>query len=415
MTSEQLDQNLQTNLPYSQNPNFNSSIPSQNIPLENNPIEEIIGKINALLLGNNLSELSTYLNQVKGKIPSKELSSYISKVLKSFDDSNTDILGIFLDSGADVNSFIHCNKYRIEENEKINLLMFSIMTENKNLFELVLRYNPDVLQEDKNKKNSLFYYISFNNDPLMLTELLKLNPNSIKTTYYDPENNLTHNLLSFAVSKNKKNLISILLEYGCDINYQIPETGDTPLHIIVKNDNLEIAKLIYKNNKIDKNIKNKDGKTAKNLGEERRGNIYFQIISKESNVNNNNIGNNNFNNKIMNNNSNNNIKMSKKKENDIFNRISNSLNLNFNEEENEENLIYNNNYYYNENINQENIIVPIEFKNVDYTTYLSMGQDMKLCLNLFKDEEILLKEKEELKLKLEKSRKELEEKKIKKN
>ena len=161
--------------------------------------------------GNNLSELSAYLNQVKGKIPQKELSSYISKVLESF-DANTDILGIFLDSGANVNSYIHCNKYKIEENEKINLLMFSIMTENMNLFELVLRYNPDVLQVDKNKKNSLFYYISFNDDPLMLTELLKLNPNSINTTYYDPENNLTHNLLSFAVFPSLfLKLLSILL------------------------------------------------------------------------------------------------------------------------------------------------------------------------------------------------------------
>ena len=49
-----------------------------------------------------------------------------------------------------------------------------------------------------------------------------------------------------------------------------------------------------------------------------------------------------------------------------------------------------------------NIIIPIEFKNVDYTTYLSMGQDMKICLNLFKEEEVLIKEKEELLKKKEK-------------
>ena len=298
MTTEKIDSNIPINQsPFSHVPNFNSM--PQNISLDNTSIEEITQKINSLLQGNNLAELSLYLKKVKDKIPQKIFSSYISKILEIF-NANTDILGIFLDSGANVNSYIHCVEYKIEENEKINLLMFSIMTENMPLFELVLRYNPDVLQEDKNKKNSLFYYIGLKDDPKLLIELIKLNPNSINTTYHDPENNLTHNLLSFAGYKNKKNLCSVLLEYNCDINYQIPESGDTLLHLVVKNDNLELAKLIYKNNKIDKSIKNKDGKTAKDLGEERRGNIYFQIISKESNNN-------------INFNTNSNIKVGKKK------------------------------------------------------------------------------------------------------
>ena len=394
MTTEKIDSNIPINQsPFSHVPNFNSM--PQNISLDNTSIEEITQKINSLLQGNNLAELSLYLKKVKDKIPQKIFSSYISKILEIF-NANTDILGIFLDSGANVNSYIHCVEYKIEENEKINLLMFSIMTENMSLFELVLRYNPDVLQEDKNKKNSLFYYIGLKDDPKLLIELIKLNPNSINTTYHDPENNLTHNLLSFAGYKNKKNLCSVLLEYNCDINYQIPESGDTLLHLVVKNDNLELAKLIYKNNKIDKSIKNKDGKTAKDLGEERRGNIYFQIISKESNNN-------------INFNTNSNIKVGKKKDIEIFNKIAESLNLDYNEFENDNE---NEKNYYYENISQENIIVPIEFKNVDYTTYLSMGQDMKLCLNLFKDEEYLLKEKERLQKQLEDYRIKLEKKQI---
>ena len=68
-------------------------------------------------------------------------------------------------------------------------------------------------------------------------------------------------------------------------------------------------------------------------------------------------------------------------------RSSNLHNLNSFEDEK--------NYYY-ENISQDNYVVPIEFKNVDYTTYLSMGQEMKLCLNLFKEEDALIKEKEKL-------------------
>jgi len=146
---------------------------------------------------------------------------------------------------------------------------------------------------------------------------------------------------------------------------------------------------------IDRSLKNKDGKTAKELGEEKRGNIYFQIICKEntifnnisinnqnknSNINNNNLGNNE--------NINNNIKTSKKG-NDIFNKISANL-------INNANTNYENEKNYYDNIPQDNYVVPIEFNNVDYTTYLSMGQDMKLCLNLFKEEEVLIKEKEKL-------------------
>ena len=65
----------------------------------------------------------------------------------------------------------------------------------------------------------------------MLQELLKLNPDAIKTIYYDQENNTTHNLLTLAASKNKKNFVELLLENNCDLNYQIPETGDTSLHL----------------------------------------------------------------------------------------------------------------------------------------------------------------------------------------
>lgn len=62
-----------------------------------------------------------------------------------------------------------------------------------------------------------------------------------------------------------------MIKYNCNLNYQIPETGETFLHLIVKNDNIEIAKLLLSvpNINIDRSLKNKDGKTAKELGEEK--------------------------------------------------------------------------------------------------------------------------------------------------
>ena len=389
MSNQAIDpNNPQTNQnPYPQEDNYNMNIQNFNMDIhqqkqiiDNLSKEDFKKKIDLCIKENNLSELVNILQL--SQIDQSILSSYISENIQ-----NLDILSIFLNAGANVNSYIHFADYKISESDKINLLMFSIMTENVNLFKLVLKYNPDVLQEDRGKKNSLFYYISFHDDPSMLDELLQLNPNAINSKFYDPENNLTHNLLTYAVSKNKKELCSILIKDNCDVNYQIKETGDTFMHLVAKNDNVELAKLFHNLPNIDKSLKNNDGKTAKNLGEEKKGNIFFHIICKEKDNNNQNK---NMNNII---NSDTNIKLNKKK-NESFNNITANLNeLNFNE--NEKN-------YYLENSPQENYVVPIEFSMVDYSTYLSMGQDMKICLNLFKEEEVLIKEKEELLKKKEK-------------
>ena len=379
MSNQQNETNPQVNQKsFPQEEKFNLNI---NYILDNTPIEEIKKKIDLCIKEKNLSELDNFLSLFKGKINKKLLSNYISENLE-----NIDIINIFLKSGADVNSYVNCPNYQINEEDKTNLLMFSMMTENTGLFKLVLQYHPDVLQEDKNKKNSVFYYITFNEDPNMLHDLLQLNEDAINSIYYDPENNITHNLLTFAVTKNKKDICSILIKYNCNVNYQIPETGETFLHLIVKNDNIEIAKLLYNHPNIDKSLKNKDGKTARELGEEKKGNIFFQIIVKE-NSNNKNINTNN-NNINLTNNETTNLK-SNKKGNELFNKISENLNNNINDYENEKN-------YYCDNMIQDNYIVPIEFNNVDYNTYLSMGQEMKLCLNLFKEEDVLKKEKEKL-------------------
>ena len=381
MSNQQNETNPQVNQKsFPQEEKFNLNI---NYILDNTPIEEIKKKIDLCIKEKNLSELDNFLSLFKGKINKKLLSNYISENLE-----NIDIINIFLKSGADVNSYVNCPNYQINEEDKTNLLMFSMMTENTGLFKLVLQYHPDVLQEDKNKKNSVFYYITFNEDPNMLHDLLQLNEDAINSIYFDPENNITHNLLTFAVTKNKKDICSILIKYNCNVNYQIPETGETFLHLIVKNDNIEIAKLLYNHPNIDKSLKNKDGKTARELGEEKKGNIFFQIIVKE-NSNNKNININTNNNNInLTNNEATNAKINKKG-NELFNKISENLNSNINDYENEKN-------YYCDNTLQDNYIVPIEFNNVDYNTYLSMGQEMKLCLNLFKEEDVLKKEKEKL-------------------
>jgi hypothetical protein len=293
MSNQQLDpNNSQTNQnAFPQEDNYNMNIPNYNLDilqqkqmLDNSQKEEIKKKIDICIKENNLSELANILKLYQ--LDKNTLTSYISENIE-----NIEIINILLNSGADVNAYVHFDTYSITEADKVNLLMISIMTENTQLFKLLLNYNPDVLQEDKNNKNSLFYYITFhndNNDPKMLHQLLSLNPNGINSEFYEKETNMTHNLLTYAVSKNKKELCSILIEDKCNLNYQIKETGDTVLHLVVKNDNVEIAKLLYNLSNIDRSLKNNDGKTAKNLGEERKGNIFFHIICKEkdNNINN---------------------------------------------------------------------------------------------------------------------------------
>ena len=367
--------------------NYGLDLNIQNQTNNNIMITDILKKIDECLKQNNLPELVNILKLSQGKINQKILSNYISENLE-----NIDIIRIFLNSGADVNSYIHCTKFKIEENEKVNLLMLSIIAMNYELFQLVLQYHPNVLQQDKNNRNSIVFLIYFKGKANMLHELLQFCPEGINTIYFDPDTNLTQNLLTYAVSKNKEDLCTVLIRHNCNLNYQIPETGDTFLHLIVKNDYIDMAKQYYNLPNIDKSLKNKEGKTAREIGEGKRGNIYFQIICKENSTN---INQENNQNKIIDNTNNNNYINSesnnintKTRDKDIFNKITTNLtNLNNYEEEK--------NYKY-ENIKQDKYVVPIEFKNIDYTTYLSMGQDMKLCLNLFKEESALLKQKEQL-------------------
>jgi non-canonical poly(A) RNA polymerase PAPD5/7 len=413
-------------------------IPNNNISNISNPSnEEIIQKINSFLQQKKFQELSSFLSLNKGKIPQNVLSSFISFVLESY-NGDANIINLFLANGANVNSIIHNAECQIKEKEQINLLMFSIITNKMDLFKVVLKYNPDIFLEDKNKKNSLIYSILFNDDnnPFVLQELLKLNSDAINTIYNDQENNITHNLLTLAASKNKKNIVALLLENNCNINYQIPQTGDTAMHLTVKNDNVEIAEMIIKHPKYIKNIMNKLGETPKDIGKDKKGKIFYQIVAKEQqmnyNINNNNtnlskpnnFGGMQFNNEINNMNNYNNIQINqnlmniqymnnnilgmsdKSKKSDKKVKMSNNndlINMNMNLRNMDDNE-----YLYQGNNNQEDLIIPIQFQSVDYPTYLSMGQDIKLCINLFQNEDYLTQQIQQLEKELEEKKSSIE-------
>ena len=403
---------LQNNPETNQKDNSSNQNILQNQFINNSLNEDIFQTINSFLQQNKLIELSSYLNLNKNRIPQNILSSFISFVLESY-NADLNILNIFLSNGANVNAVIHSSNSKIEEKDQINLLMFSIIKNNMELFNLVIKFNPDVLLEDKDKKNSLVYSIYFNDDnnPIMLQELLKLNKEAVKTIYYDQESNITHNLLTLAASKNKKNMFSILLDYNCNLNYQIPQTGETAMHLTVKNDNVEIAEIINNNPNYKKNIKNIIGETPKDISSKKKGKIFYQIMTKEeqmnhSSNNSNNISKtnnfgvqlnnefNNMNNFNINQTSQNlmnmqNLNISNKKRHDKKDKFEMYNDINIKGMNDNENVYYENN-------SQDNIIIPIEFQSLDYPTYLSMGQDIKLCINLFQNEDSLTQQIEDL-------------------
>ena len=403
-TKALLNQNL-SNIPNLNNNLQNkiqeqSLLQNQNQNISKSSNEDIIPTINTFLQNNQYDELSLFLSSKKNQIPQNILSSYISYILETYngDQNLPNILNIFLLNGANVNSIIHSRNCQIEEEEKINLLMFSIITNNNELFKLIINYNPDILLEDKSKENSLIKLIIFNDDNLsMLQELLNLNKEAVNSIYYDQENNLTHNLLTFAVSKNKKNVVALLLENNCNINYQIPETEETALHIAARNDNLEIAEILVKNSNYIKNIKNKLGETPKDIiNKDKKGKIFFQLIKKEQQMNHTNDNNNNS---FLISNEFNNINNFNNNQNYMnIQNMNNSIGVNINKKNKEKKnkFEFNNEFLFNEDNIQDNLIVPIEFQTVDYPTYLSMGQEIKLCLNLFKSEDSLHQRIEEL-------------------
>ena len=64
------------------------------------------------------------------------------------------------------------------------------------------------------------------------------------------------------------------------------------MNIAIRNDNLQIAEIILKNEKYDVGIKNKSGETAFHMAKEKKGKIFFQLLAKEQNIFNKNANNN---------------------------------------------------------------------------------------------------------------------------
>ena len=338
-----------------------SSFPSNDLMLQ------IGTKISTFIQNGQLQELSQFITM--NNIPPAILTQFLSNLIDN--PQNIEIIKLFLSKGADVNAVIHSSAFLIEEEEGITLLMYSILANNFSLFDVVTSFHPNILLTDAYNKNAVVYSILFNEDgnQFFLLKLITENNEAIHTTVMIEK--VVHNLISLATLKNKKNFVEVLLNANVDVNYQTKPGMDTALHIAVKNDNVEIAELIYRNEKFNKDAKNIEGKTVKALAKEIRGKVYYNIFAREHDTNTNNKENVQFNaNK-------NEIKPPVKK---TQKHISNA---------------------------KDNVILPLELLNQPFTSFLSMiffnihldiGEDKStLCININQTEAELNQEIEKVK------------------
>ena len=243
----------------------------------NEYVLQIKSQIANLIQNSQLTELSQFITS--RQVPKNILTQFLSSLIDN--SNNIEIIKLFLSKGADVNAVIHSSAYQIEEEEGITLLMYSIIANNFTLFDVVMSFHPDILLTDSYNKNAVVYSMLFNDNGNMflLLKLLTENKEAIHTIV--TIDNVIHNLISLATLKNKKNFVEVLLKADIDVNYQTKPGMDTALHLAVKNDNVEIAELIYRNPKFNKETKNADGKTAKALAKEIRGKVYYNTFARE--------------------------------------------------------------------------------------------------------------------------------------
>jgi hypothetical protein len=237
------------------------------------------------------------------------------------------MLSLFLEKGGDINHSItwknknkinndllyYYFKNSIESKDNITLLMFSIIMNDKYLFDLLFHFNPDINKTDSLKRNAIIYSIIFNdNDNTDMLEILinkNANINSVTKIELQPNIYEDHSVLTLACFKNLINIVKILLKNdNLIVNFQTSPNLDTALHIAARFGYDQIAKELLKFNNIYVDILNKDNKKPIDLAIEyfnnKGGEIYNVFMQYYQNKDNNNNNNNLIINSLRDNNNN---------------------------------------------------------------------------------------------------------------
>ena len=248
---------------------------------------------------NNFEKFNAYINS--SDISKSNLNSLLCFCVQNFLNKKNllDQIKLLIHKGADINTIYRniCELSpnlgpKVGDNNDITLLMYACLYNDIKLIEMFIN-KKSINCVDKNGKNALFYLLSKPNNTqtsdketaIIIRLLIKngINVNSI-AKYEQGNKYFKQSPLSLAANNNYFISFKELLNNGANLNFITEPEGDTILHIAVKKINHEMIKLILKSNNINLEIKNKEGKSARDLALEIEPDsiIYNLIVEKIS-------------------------------------------------------------------------------------------------------------------------------------
>ena len=252
-----------------------------------------------LIEQNNFEKFNSYINSTD--ISKSNLNSLLCFCVQNYSNKKNllDQIKLLIYKGADINTIYRniCELSpnlgpKVGDNNDITLLMYACLYNDIKLIEMFIN-KKSINCVDKNGKNALFYLLSKQNttqtsdkETAIIIRLLIKNGINLNCVAKYEQGNKFYKQSPLSLAANNNYLISFkeLLNNGANLNFITEPEGDTILHIAVKKINHEMIKLILKSNNINLEIKNKEGKTARDLALEIEPDsiIYNLIVEKIS-------------------------------------------------------------------------------------------------------------------------------------
>lgn len=252
-----------------------------------------------LIEQNNFEKFNSYINSTD--ISKSNLNSLLCFCVQNYSNKKNllDQIKLLIYKGADINTIYRniCELSpnlgpKVGDNNDITLLMYACLYNDIKLIEMFIN-KKSINCVDKNGKNALFYLLSKQNttqtsdkETAIIIRLLIKNGINLNCVAKYEQGNKFYKQSPLSLAANNNYFISFkeLLNNGANLNFITEPEGDTILHIAVKKINHEMIKLILKSNNINLEIKNKEGKTARDLALEIEPDsiIYNLIVEKIS-------------------------------------------------------------------------------------------------------------------------------------